>query len=119
MKEVGQAFSVFLIFVTCLLPAAYAQPQQRPVYVITKGTEHKIWVHAGGAKACFQILSLSNNQPARAHFRRTRAGKNKDLDIHTGNACWDAKAPVYVLYATAVDEDIKVIQYSGPIGVAF
>ena len=85
-------------------------------YRISKGTEHKIWLHAGGAKACFDIISASRNQPARAHFRRTRAGKNKDLDIHSGRACWTAKAPVYVLYATAVDEDIIVIQTSGPEG---
>jgi hypothetical protein len=86
----------------------------KPTYRISKGTEHKIWLHAGGATACFEILSAGSNQPARAHFRRTRAGKGKDLSIHYGAACWIAKAPVYVLYATAVDEDIVVIQKSGP-----
>ena len=33
------------------------------------------------------------------------------MDIHTGSVCWDSKFPVYVLYATAVDEDIIVIHH--------
>lgn len=90
-------------------------PTPRPRYTITKDTEHKIWLNAGGATACFDMVSAATGQPARAHFRRTRAGKNKDLDIHLGHACWRAKFPVYVLYATAVDEDIIVTQTSGPL----
>lgn len=82
-------------------------------YVITHGTEHKIWESPGGDSSCFTIRSLATGAPARAHFRRTRAGHNKDLDIHTGAVCWTAKIPLYILYATAVDEDIRVCRDTG------
>ena len=102
------------IIVSLATGAINAAAQVIPTYRISKGTEHKIWLHPGGATACFSINSAATGAPARAHFRRTRAGKGKDLDTHTGSACWKAKAPVYVLYASAVDEDIIVRQTSGP-----
>src|SRR5262249_42712423 len=83
-------------------------------FVITKGTESKVWTSLGWEHACFTIRSLKTGAPARAHFRRTRAGRQKDLDYHTGHVCWDSKPPIYVLYATAVDEDIEVFLQEPP-----
>jgi hypothetical protein len=105
--------SLLILCAVNVAEAIESEPM-RPTYRISKGTEHKIWMNPGGATACFDIVSATTNQPARVHFRRTRAGRNKDLNIHTGHACWDAKFPVYVLYATAVDEDVIVTQTSGP-----
>lgn len=85
-------------------------------FTITHGTEHKIWTSIGGEKACFTIKSRANGGPGRVRFRRTRAGKIKDLDYHIGHKCWHSKFPIYVLYATAVDEDVDVIRHD-PTGV--
>lgn len=78
-------------------------------YVVTKGTEYQVWTSPGGDTTCFEIRSLANGQPATGRFfRRTRAGGKKNLGNHTGSACFTAKAPVYVLYVAADDEDLVV-----------
>lgn len=77
-------------------------------YVVTKGTEYQVWTSPGGDTMCFEIRSLANGQPATGRFRRTRAGRKKNLGNHTGSACFTAKAPVYVLYVAADDEDLVV-----------
>jgi hypothetical protein len=77
-------------------------------YVVTKGTEHQIWTSPGGDTTCFEIRSLATGQAATGRFRRTRAGGKKDLGNHHGSVCFTAKAPVYVLYVAADEEDIRV-----------
>lgn len=83
-------------------------------FIVTIGTEHKLATSiAPGERMCFSIYNLQTGAAGTAHFRRTRAGGKKDLDHHTGYACFTSKLGVYVLYASAEVEDLRIV-FHGP-----
>jgi hypothetical protein len=84
-------------------------------FVVTAGTVYKLATSImPGERMCFTVYNLHTGLVGTAHFRRTRLGKHKDLDYHTGNACFTSKLGVYVLYATAPYEDLRIV-FHGPV----
>ncbi|MFG1342488.1 hypothetical protein [Xanthobacter autotrophicus] len=86
-------------------------------FQISRGTEHKVAtaIGPGGEKLCFTVRDPQTKAPALGHFRRTLNGHGKDLDRHFGGRCLETKPGVYVVYVTAVDQDIEVVFHSNEV----
>ncbi len=86
-------------------------------FLVSRGTEHKVAtaIGLGGEQLCFTVRDPQTKAPALGHFRRTLNGHGKDLDQHFGGRCLDTKPGVYVVYVTAVDQDIEVVYHSNEV----
>jgi hypothetical protein len=97
---------------------ARAEPGPGP-FLVNQGTEHQIYNGPllYGEEVCFAFRSAGTKSPAQVRLRRTENGAGKDLDFNTGARCLKMHRLVggwYVVYATAVHEDVVVTITSGP-----
>jgi hypothetical protein len=105
---------VLLTFVsTVVLSNAALAGEEK--YIVTRGTEHKIGtaIGPGGDTLCVRVTSLATGAPARAKFRSSTNGRPKDLGMSdVGGRCVSSHTGTYVVYVTAVEEDLRVVANS-------
>ena len=98
--------------------------REKARFVVNLNTEHQIFngMLLHGQTVCFQFRSLATGAPAAVRLRRTENGKQKDLDVNTGERCltMHRAGGWYVVYATPVNEDVVVhADAPGPLRVDF
>ena len=114
MKLVSLAFC----FAICAFSATSAFAVSE-TFSVSKGTEHKVLtaVGIGGEHICFTVRDPQSKTPVLGHFRRTLNGGAKDLDFHMGGRCLNTKPGVYVVYVTAVDQNVEVVVHHNEVHV--